>query len=224
MPSTRKMIKSIFILYVFIAVVCARSFNQDDAATVKEWEFSAEEKAELKKNLECCQRVLGPIKYDQIKFDVTPEAVYAMPDEFIVKGCPKNCTNTKKITLEVQSKLFWPILYQVAGECPSFDDILDKWDMKMLEALFQVENYCYKKYSDKYVPIARVVEDHFIEVNKKVADLLKRADKEELKKFCKGLIIKGPSMNEEDEEKQWKKMSAFEKECGVPGMFSGKED
>ena len=114
-------------------MLLSRSFNQDDAATVKEWEFSAEEKAELKKNLECCQRVLGPIKYDQIKFDVTPEAVYAMPDEFIVKGCPKNCTNTKKITLEVQSKLFWPILYQVAGECPSFDDILDKWDMKMLE-------------------------------------------------------------------------------------------
>ena len=38
-----------------------------------------------------------------------------------------------------------------------------------------MENYCYEHYSDKYVPIARVVDDQFKEVNKIVADVLERA-------------------------------------------------
>jgi len=227
------MIKSLFILHIFIAVVCARSFNQDDA--VKEFEWSAEEEAEWKKNTQCCESVLGPMNRDKklIKklFDVTPEAAYAMPDDFTVKECPKKCTNFKKFRLDIASEFYGLVLYQLAGECPSLEDKYrdeDKWKMTLSEALFQMENYCYEKYSDKYAPIARVVGDRFKEVNKKVADLLKSADKEELKKFCKGFIIKGPSMNEEDKKKHAIEMTArsaaFEEECGIPGGFSGKED
>ena len=118
----------------------SRSFNQDDAAAVKEFKWSAEEEAEWKKNTQCCERVLGPMNRDKklIKklFDVTPEAAYAMPDDFTVKECPKKCTNFKKFRLDIASEFYGLVLYQLAGECPSLEDKYrdeDKWKMTLSE-------------------------------------------------------------------------------------------
>jgi len=201
----------------------SRSFNQRsyDAATVgrqrgTEWEAERE----WMKNLLCCHK-RDPFDGNE-RFDVTPEAVYAMPDNFMI-GCPKKCKNKKKGVLSWRGALYGPVLYQLAGECPSLpilatseeddDEDEDEWDKLLFEALFQMENYCYENYSDKYVPIVRVVDDQFKEVNKKVADVLKRADKEKLKKFCKRYII-DRSVKDTTEE-MWARTEVWLKECGL---------
>merc|ERR1711872_179621 len=95
-----KMIKSVLIFYVFIAVVCANlarsldegSFKAGAAGRQRRKAWDGEVDAEVKKHIECCLRGYSKSEKEGgfgTWSDTTPEAVFAMPSQFTVKGCPK---------------------------------------------------------------------------------------------------------------------------------------
>ena len=181
------------------------SFKAGAAGRQRRKAWDGEVDAEVKKHIECCLRGFSKSE-KEVGFgtwsDTTPEAVFAMPSKFTVKGCPKKCMNVRKSVLEDQAwEWFGPLLHQLTGECPFTDQLFTKLSFEgwavvtdsvvfkyfdevhnnsqylfsPSKASFQIANYCFEKYSDKYVPAKRVVNDQFEQVNKYVVDALKGA-------------------------------------------------
>jgi len=198
------MCKLALLFFVFVAVARGNPARSLDERLSEESESERAKMKELLKGL--------PKKYNPFANDLTPEAMYQLQQndgrwlEIMLKD-PKANYHYQMVLWMGTFMGFLPALWHLTGDCNPLPYLDEKDDDRLtFEVTFQVKEYCYGKYSDKYVPIKRVVDDQFKQVNEYVANAMKGA--EMLKKFCSELINNGPSIEkswENSEAKKWMK-------------------